>query len=144
MKAEDWDEREMTSNHNQRNWLNWLVKARILIISCLLAIELAITRLTTTRVSERHFLGAVLAWYAASALWLVLFWAWRRDQAQAKIQVIADLGFATAVLYYSGGVDTSFNFLFPLLIIVSSVLLSRVWAYSVALLASVLFGAVVE
>jgi two-component system, NtrC family, sensor histidine kinase PilS len=134
----------MTSNHNQRNWLNWLVKARILIISCLLAIELAITRLTTTRVSERHFLGAVLAWYAASALWLVLFWAWRKDQVQARVQVVADLGFATAVLYYSGGVDTSFNFLFPLLIIISSVLLSRVWAYSVALLASVLFGAVVE
>src|SRR5689334_20344114 len=108
-----------------KNWLGWLVKVRILVISCVLAIEMALARLTPTHFSERHFVFAVLAWYAASAMWLVLFYAWSNARLQARLQTIADLGFATLVLYYSGGVDTSFNFLFPLLIIVASVLLSR-------------------
>jgi two-component system sensor histidine kinase PilS (NtrC family) len=134
----------MSHDHNQRNWLNWLVKVRILIISCLVAIEMAITRLTPTHVSEHAFLAAVLAWYGASALWLILLSAWPDYRNQARLQIVSDLGFATAVLYFSGGIDTSFNFLFPLLIIVASILLSRVWAYAVALLAFILFGSMLE
>jgi two-component system sensor histidine kinase PilS (NtrC family) len=50
----------------------------------------------------------------------------------------------TAVVYATGGVDSSLNFLYPLVIIVASVLLSRAWTYISAALASILYGAVLE
>jgi hypothetical protein len=41
----------MASGINERIWLEWLVKVRIIIITILLAIELAIVTLTTTSVN---------------------------------------------------------------------------------------------
>ncbi len=129
---------------NERIWLSWLVKVRILIITCLLAIELAITRITPTRVPIDLFLGVIFLWYSASAAYYGLLGRWRAVKLQAKLQVITDLAFGTAVLYVTGGIDTSFNFLFPVLIIVASIMLSRLWAYGTALLAFIFFGAMLE
>jgi two-component system sensor histidine kinase PilS (NtrC family) len=136
----------MDTQPNERIWLSWLVKVRILIITCVLAIELAITRLTPSRVPPpvELFLGAIALWYCSSAIYYALVDRWRAVKLQAKLQVVTDLAFATVVLYLSGGIDTSFNFLFPILIIVACILLSRLWAYLTALLAFILFGAMLE
>ena len=56
--------------------------------------------------------------------WCVTY-RWRRLEDQAKIQIVADCVFATAVIYVTGGIDTSFNFLYPLIIIVASTMLSE-------------------
>lgn len=133
------------STFDAYTWLDWLVKARILIITCLLGIELAMTRLTVTHNAERQFVLTVIMWYAVSAAYAVLRQVWNGDVAiRAKLQIATDLVFATAVVHFSGGMDTAFNFLFPLVIIVASVLLSRALAVTVALLAFALFGATVE
>jgi two-component system, NtrC family, sensor histidine kinase PilS len=134
----------METSFNDRIWLTWLVKMRIIIITCLLAIELAITRLTPTRVPIDLFLGVIFLWYVASAVYYALLPRWHDHRLQARLQLLTDLGFATAVLYVSGGIDTSFNFLYPLIIIVASILLPRLWAYMTALLAFILFGAMME
>jgi len=39
----------MYSISDERNWLTWLVKVRLLILTVLLAIELAVIRLTRVR-----------------------------------------------------------------------------------------------
>ena len=44
----------------------------------------------------------------------------------------------------TGGWDSSLNFLYPLVIIVASILLPRVWAHLVAALAFILYGTVLE
>src|SRR5437016_5857836 len=134
----------MTQGFNERVWLTWLVKTRIIIITFLLAIELAITSLTSTRVPLLLFLGVIFLWYAAGGAFYAWLERWRDDRLQARVQVLTDLTFATAVLYVSGGIDTSFNFLYPLIIIVAGILLSRLWAYLTALLAFIFFGAMLE
>src|SRR5713226_628089 len=91
----------MATDFNERIWLTWLVKVRIIIITCLLAIELAITSLTTTRVSVPLFLAVIFLWYMASAGYYALLPRWRDDRLQARFQVLTDLVFATAVLYVS-------------------------------------------
>jgi two-component system sensor histidine kinase PilS (NtrC family) len=48
------------------------------------------------------------------------------------------------VVHETGGWDSSFNFLYPLVIIVAAVLLPRVWAHLVAALAFLLYGTVLE
>jgi two-component system sensor histidine kinase PilS (NtrC family) len=48
------------------------------------------------------------------------------------------------VIHETGGWDSSLNFLYPLAIIVASVLLPRMWAQLVAALAFILYGTVLE
>lgn len=135
----------MASGINERIWLEWLVKVRIIIITILLAIELAIVNLTTTHVSRRLFVLVILAWYAVAILHLFRFTSSERDrQSQPKLQVLTDLVFATAIIYITGGIDTSFNFLYPLIIIVASIMLSEAWAYLTAGISFILLGGILE
>jgi two-component system sensor histidine kinase PilS (NtrC family) len=135
----------MPSGINVRPWLEWLVKVRIIIITILLAIELAIITLTTTGVDHGLFVGLMVAWYGVAGFHLFVV-TYRRSSevAQARLQVITDLCFATAVIYLTGGIDTYFNFLYPLIIIVASILIGEKWAYVTAGLSFVLLGGVLE
>ena len=129
---------------NEWTWIEWLVKVRIIVVTFVLAIELAITNLTVTNVNRTLFVTVILLWYAISALHILLVALWHDWKTQAKIQILADMVFTTAVVYVSGGIDTSFNFIYPLIIIVASVLLSPWWAYLTAALSFILLGTTLE
>ncbi|HKW76590.1 MAG TPA: ATP-binding protein [Terriglobales bacterium] len=132
------------SKFNESAWLAWLVKARVAIISFLLAVELLIVNLTVTNVPLRLFETAIISWFAVSFFFLVLHALWQEHKVQALTQIFTDLVFVTAVVYVTGGVDTFFNFLYPLVIIAASVLLPRYWAYLTAAVSFILFGALLE
>jgi two-component system sensor histidine kinase PilS (NtrC family) len=134
----------MQSMFDERLWLAWLVKVRILILTFLLGIELAISRLAPTPLSLRLFVNAILLWYAISIFYVLLLSFWQECRIQAVLQVLTDLALVTLVVYATGGVDSSLNFLYPLVIIVACILLPRVWAYLTAALAFILYGAVLE
>jgi two-component system, NtrC family, sensor histidine kinase PilS len=129
---------------NERSWLAWLVKVRVIIISFLLAVELLIVNLTPNNVPTRLFVNIILAWYAVSVFFVVLLSLWDEYKLQAIIQIFTDLAFATAVVYATGGIDTFFNFLYPLVIIVAAILLPRYWAYLTAVLSFTLYGFLLE
>ncbi|HWY67657.1 MAG TPA: ATP-binding protein [Terriglobales bacterium] len=129
---------------DERTWLSWLVKVRIIIITFLLGIGLAIIRLTHTNVSEWAFVSLILLWYTVGVFFLLLQSVWEDYKLQARIQVISDLALTTAVIYITGGIDTSFNFLYPLVIIVASILLPRWWAYLTAAFSFIAFGAILD
>jgi two-component system sensor histidine kinase PilS (NtrC family) len=129
---------------NERAWLAWLVKVRVIIISVLLAVELLIVNLTRNNVSTRVFITVVLVWYTTSVFFIVLTALWQEYRLQAVIQICADMAFTTVVLHVTGGVDSFFNFLYPLVIIVASIVLPRYWAYVTAGVSAVLFGSVLE
>ncbi|HWZ42272.1 MAG TPA: ATP-binding protein [Candidatus Saccharimonadales bacterium] len=129
---------------NERSWLAWLVKVRVIIISFLLAVELLIVNLTPNNVPTRLFIDIVLTWYTVSLFFAILHYLWADYKLQALTQIFTDLAFSTAVVYVTGGIDTFFNFLYPLVIIVASILLPRYWAYVTSAVAFVLFGAVIE
>jgi len=134
----------MRSEFNERTWLAWLSKVRIIVITFLLAIELVIARLTITAVPVRAFISVIALWYSISLFYVVLLPLWSEQRLQARLQVVTDLVFANALIYLTGGIDTSFNFLNPLIIIMASILLSRTWAYLSALLSFILFGSILE
>jgi two-component system, NtrC family, sensor histidine kinase PilS len=129
---------------NERAWLAWLVKVRVIIISFLLAVELLIVNLTPNNVPTRLFITLVLVWYTISVFFIVLHSLWQEYKLQAIVQIFTDLAFATAVVYVTGGIDTFFNFLYPLVIIVASILLPRYWAYLTAAVSFICFGALLE
>jgi two-component system, NtrC family, sensor histidine kinase PilS len=134
----------MNAGFNERTWLEWLVKVRVIIITFLLAIELAITTLTITSVDKRLFIAVILAWFAVAAAHMIILSFWKDLRSQSRVQVATDLIFTTLVIYVTGGIDTSFNFLYPLIIIIASVLLSQAWAYYTAGISFILLGGVLE
>jgi two-component system sensor histidine kinase PilS (NtrC family) len=129
---------------DQRQWLAWLVKVRVLVLTCLLGIELAIAQLTPSAFPLRLFVTVILLWYAIAIFHLLLLSFWQEFRVQSLLQVLTDLALVSLVIYATGGIDSSFNFLYPLVIIVASILLPRSWAFLTAALAFILYGTVLE
>jgi two-component system, NtrC family, sensor histidine kinase PilS len=134
----------MQSTFDERNWLVWLVKVRIFILTLLLAIELAIAQFTPSLLPMRLFLSTIVFWYSISLFYVLLLSVWQEHRLQAVIQVLTDLVLVTLVVHETGGWDSSLNFLYPLAIIVATVVLPRIWAQLVAALAFILYGTVLE
>jgi two-component system sensor histidine kinase PilS (NtrC family) len=134
----------MHSISDERNWLTWLVKVRILILMVLLAIELAVIRLTPSPLPIMPFLTGMVLWFVLSLFFLFLVSVWREHRLQAILQVLSDLAMVTLVVHVTGGIDSSLNFLYPLIIVVACMLLPRVWGYLSAALAFILFGTILE
>jgi two-component system sensor histidine kinase PilS (NtrC family) len=134
----------MQSTFDERNWLTWLVKVRILILTFLLGLELVVAHFTPTPLPLRLFIGTILLWYTLSLFYVLLLSFWQEHRLQASLQVLTDLALVSLVVHETGGWDSSLNFLYPLVIIVASVLLPRVWAHLVAALAFILYGTVLE
>jgi two-component system sensor histidine kinase PilS (NtrC family) len=134
----------MHSISDERNWLTWLVKVRILILMVLLAIELAVIRLTPRPLPILPFLTGMVLWFVLSLFFLFLVSVWSEHRLQAILQVLADLAMVTLVVHVTGGIDSSLNFLYPLVIVVACMLLPRVWGYLSAALAFILFGSILE
>ncbi len=134
----------MQATFDERNWLAWLVKVRILILTFLLGIELTIARLTPTRIPLRLFLSTMLFWFTVSLFYVLLLSFWREHRLQAALQVLTDLVMVSLVVHETGGWDSSLNVLYPLVIIVAGILLPRVWAHLIAALAFILYGTTLE
>jgi two-component system, NtrC family, sensor histidine kinase PilS len=134
----------MQTTFDERNWLVWLVRVRIFILTLLLGVELAVAQFTPSPLPIRLFISTILFWYSLSLFYVLLLSMWQEHRLQAALQVVTDLILASLVIHETGGWDSSLNFLYPLVIIVASVLLPRVWAHLVAALAFILYGTVLE
>lgn len=134
----------MGEQFNERGWLIWLGKVRIIVITFVFGIELAVAVLTPTNLPKRLFIIAILLWYTIAAFYLLLLSRWRDALFQARVQVLTDLCIAAGIVYLTGGIDSSFNFLFPLIIIVAAMLFSRVWTFLTASLSFIIFGGILE
>lgn len=134
----------MQSTFDERNWLIWLVRVRIFILTLLLAVELAVAQFSPAPVPMRLFISTILFWFSLSLFYVLLLSFWQEHRLQAALQVLTDLIMVSLVVHETGGWDSSLNFLYPLVIIVAAVLLPRVWAGLVAALAFILYGTVIE
>jgi two-component system sensor histidine kinase PilS (NtrC family) len=90
------------------------------------------------------FVNVILLWYAIAIFYTLLLTFWQEYRVQSLLQVLTDLALVSLVIYATGGIDSSFNFLYPLVIIVACILLPRTWAFLTAALAFILYGTVLE
>ena len=133
-----------TTDMQQRSWLTWFAKVRIIVITFLFGIEFAVSTLTPTNLPKTLFVLTILLSYTISVFYILLLSLWGDIRFQARLQVLTDLCIAAALVYITGGIDSSFTFLYPLIIIVASILLTRAWAFLTAALAFIACGAVLE
>jgi two-component system sensor histidine kinase PilS (NtrC family) len=134
----------MQSVFENRAWLVWLVKVRVLILTVILGIELAVAQFSPVAFPVRLLVETIVSAYALSAFYLLVLRFSKKTKIQAVGQSLIDLLLVSILVYITGGVDSSLNFLYPLAIIVASMLLPRVWAYLTAALAFLLYGTVLE
>ncbi len=124
----------------QKQWLPWLIRVRVIIITFLLGIQLVIQQveqvqnLTVVRVPMRYFLAVLVFWYLLDLIFHILLQTNADHGLQAYLQIVLDTTMATLVVYLTGGVDSYFYFLFPVTILMGSMILARGGAYLVALL----------
>lgn len=128
----------------ERLWLAWLVKVRIFILTVLLGLELVIAQFTVVAFPIRLFVDAILLAYTISVFHLLLLHLWSETRLQGPLQVASDLIVVSLLVYVTGGVDSSLNFLYPLVIVVAAILLSRRWTYLTAAVAFILYASVLE
>src|SRR5437660_9923424 len=119
----------MQAMSDERLWLQWLVKVRIIVLTFLLGIELAITQFTPTPLPMRAFVSSILPWYTISVFYLLRRPFWRENRVQAALQVSTDLVLATRLIQVAGGVESSLTFHYTLIVSVACILVLGVSAY---------------
>ncbi|MEM7050865.1 MAG: ATP-binding protein [Acidobacteriota bacterium] len=90
--------------------------------------------------TQRKLLTLAGAVYLASLLYIVLLGTGRRYPRQAFLQLCGDLLLVTAVVYYTGGVNSPFSIIYLLVIAVASFLLGRRNRFAIAVFAYLLYG----
>src|SRR3990167_2455858 len=134
----------MGSAGQVRDWLSWLVKVRILVVLFLLGIELVVRQFAPSPVPIKYFLTLVLLWIALALFYAILRVVELDPYVEGYLQLAVDLLVVTGLVYVTGSLESYFVFLYLLVIIVASILLSRVGAFLLAALAFLLFAGLVE
>ncbi len=132
----------MGSARQVRDWLAWLLRARLLVITFLLGIELVIRQFVPSSVPIRYFLWLVLLWYTLSGLYAILRQLQLDPYLQAYLQLMVDLLVVTAIVYVTGSLDSYLVLLYPLVILVASILLSRVGSFLVSAFSFIIFAGI--
>jgi two-component system sensor histidine kinase PilS (NtrC family) len=128
-------------------WLPWVIKIRFVIISFVFAIDFAIREMapSSNSVSSIKYLGiAVVLWYILSLFFLIYNQLSRDYLLQAYLQLFSDIIIITAIVHVTGDLESHYQSLYLVVIIMASVLLRRASAYLVAAVSFVFMGALLE
>jgi two-component system, NtrC family, sensor histidine kinase PilS len=134
----------MELTQNVAAWLGWLSRVRFFLITLLLALVLVLGKTSQLEVSTRFFIPLMILWYTLAIIYTILlrwmpFAAWH-----GPVQMVFDLTLVTCLIYLTGTQDSYFIWLYPLAIIVASILFSRQATFIVAGFSFILLGGLAE
>jgi two-component system sensor histidine kinase PilS (NtrC family) len=137
----------MKSTGELQVWLPWVTRIRFVIITFVFAIEFAIQQVVPdpSRPNAIKHLGVVIIlWYTLGLFYLIYSEISRDFMQQAYLQILSDLVIITAIVHVTGDLESNYLSLYPVAIILASVLLSRGRALVVAGASFVFMGALLE
>ena len=137
----------MKSTGELQVWLPWVTKIRFVIITFVFAIEFAIQQVVPdpSRPNAIKHLGVVIIlWYTLGLFYLIYSEISRDFKQQAYLQILSDLVIVTAIVHVTGDLESNYLSLYPVAIILASVLLSRGRALVVAGASFIFMGALLE
>src|SRR6202171_1861010 len=134
----------MGMTRNVAAWLAWLSRVRFFLITLLLVIVLALGQTSQLQVSTRYFIPLIILWYALAIVYGILLRWIPVAPWHGPVQMVCDLFLVTGLIYLTGTQDSYFIWLYPLAIIVASILFSRKATFIVAGLSFVLLGGLAE
>src|SRR5712664_2855937 len=134
----------MDMTQNVAEWLNWLSRVRFFLITLLLALVLVLGKTSQLEVSTRLFLPLMILWYTLAIFYAIMMRWMPTASWHGPVQLICDLLLVTGIIYLTGTQDSYFIWLYPLAIIVASILFSREATFIVAGLSFILIGSLAE
>jgi two-component system, NtrC family, sensor histidine kinase PilS len=127
--------------------LQKLMLLRLLFVSILLGASVFIqarqARTYFGEIQTAHFF-LIATIYFLTVVYLILFKTRRDYIRQAYIQLLADTGFITVIIYSTGGIESIFSFLYILTIINASIMLYRKGGMIIATSSSLLYGLLLD
>jgi two-component system, NtrC family, sensor histidine kinase PilS len=134
----------MDLTQNVVAWLGWLSRVRFFLISLLLALVLVLGKTSQLEVSTRYFIPLIILWYTLAIVYTILLRWMPVASWHGSVQLVFDLLLVTGLIYLTGTQDSYFIWLYPLAIIVASILFSRKATFIVAALSFILLGGLAE
>jgi two-component system sensor histidine kinase PilS (NtrC family) len=134
----------MELTQNVATWLGWLSRVRFFLITLLLTLVLVLGKTSQLEVSTRYFIPLMILWYTMATVFSILTRWMPAATWNAGVQLIVDLVLVTGLIYLTGTQDSYFIWLYPLAIIVASILFSRQATFMVAGLSFILIGGLAE
>jgi len=123
---------------NIRDWLSWLIKIRIVVVTTLLGVSLGLESVFAKDEALSRLFRIILASYLVSLAHYLFLRYSRKYVFQAYVQTFCDQIMICSIIYVTGGIDSYFSFLYLLSIIMSSILVYRKGALIAATTSSVL------
>jgi len=134
----------MELTQNVAAWLGWLSRVRFYLITLLFALVMVLNMTGQLEVSTRYFIPLMILWYTLAIVYAILLRWMPVASWHAGVQLFFDLLMVTGLIYLTGTQDSYFIWLYPLAIIVASILFSRKATFLVAGLSFVLLGGIAE
>src|SRR5580692_10382836 len=134
----------MDLTQNVAAWLGWLSRVRFFLITLLLALVLVLGKSSQLDVATRYFIPLIILWYTLAIIYTILLRWMPVASWHGPLQMVFDLILVTALIYLTGTQDSYFIWLYPLAIIVASILFSREATFIVAGFSFILIGGLAE
>jgi len=135
-------------NDSLKRSTGWLTTIRIVVLLLILLSSILVQAGSgDVNLAVHLAINFLYALTLASVLLALFHWTVGRrlnPTISAYIQVIADVGITTVLVYSSGGPDSVFNFLYLVVIGASAFLLYRTGAVVIATLSALLYGTMVQ
>lgn len=135
------DERVSTE---RRRDIFGLILIRLVAITSLIVSAVIIQYSTSIFLPLSPFYYLILGSYFLSLIYFLLYFWGKNYTLQTYLQIFFDLLLITALVYFSGGLNGSFYFLYIFGIIAAAVILSSRAAFITAALAAIAFGLLVD
>jgi len=123
---------------NIRDWLSWLIKLRIVVVTTLLGVSLGLESVFAKDEALSRLFWIIIASYLVSLIHYLFLRLSKKYVFQAYVQTFCDQIMIYSIIYVTGGIDSYFSFLYLLSIIMSSILVYRRGALLAATTSSML------
>jgi len=131
----------MQQSFSTREWLEWLTRVRLLMITLILAVGVVWPQYVPSSPGNRFFLPLIIFWITLGILHLILLRWLPNAPWHGGLQVTCDVLMISALVYATGLQESYFISLWLLVIIVASILFSRGVAFATATVCLLLLGA---
>src|ERR1700738_4624959 len=122
----------MQQSASMKEWLEWLTRVRLLMITLILAVGVVWPKYVPASPGNRFFLPLIIFWITLGILHLILLRWLPQARWHGGLQVDGDVVMISLLVYSTGLQEIYFILLYLLVIIVASILFSRRIAFLIA------------
>jgi two-component system sensor histidine kinase PilS (NtrC family) len=124
--------------------IRWLMILRVIILTILLG-SISIIQIKRVSSSLNPFYVLIAVTYLLTILYAVLFHYLNNNMiVLAYIQLVADVLIEACLIYFTGGIESTFSFMFIITIITASIVLFRRGSLVIASMSSILYGLLLD